>query len=32
MAFNLDFTDKAKEDIKAFSEGGNKAILNLINY
>lgn len=28
MRYNLDFTDKAKEDIAAHKKSGNKAILN----
>jgi toxin YoeB len=28
MAYHLDFTDKAKEDIAFFKKTGNKAILN----
>jgi hypothetical protein len=28
MAYHLDFTDKAKEDIGAHTKAGNKAILN----
>ena len=28
MAYHLDFTDKAKEDIAAHKKAGNKAILN----
>lgn len=28
MAYHLDFTDKAKEDITAHTKAGNKAILN----
>jgi toxin YoeB len=28
MAYHLDFTDKAKEDIAFFKKAGNKAILN----
>jgi toxin YoeB len=28
MAYSLDFTDKAKEDIAFFKKAGNKAILN----
>jgi toxin YoeB len=28
MAYHLDFTDKAKEDITAQKKSGNKAVLN----
>jgi len=28
MVYNLDFTDKAKEDIEDYKKAGNKAILN----
>ncbi len=28
MGYNLDFTDKAKEDINAHRKAGNKAVLN----
>jgi toxin YoeB len=28
MAYHLDFTDKAKEDIAAHKKAGNKAVLN----
>jgi toxin YoeB len=28
MAYHLDFTDKAKDDIEAHTKAGNKAVLN----
>jgi len=28
MAYHLDFTDKAKEDIEAYKNTGNKVVLN----
>jgi toxin YoeB len=31
MAYILDFTRKAKEDIEFFKKSGNKAVLNKIN-